>query len=408
MNEQEIKELIAGILSGKYVAQSLPYSLFNQTSKQLIEAFEGGWGENKLSHPDVYSPDLELFNSFRKNLYYFSANKTAKQVKELQALIHDEQGNRRTVNEFTAEALKVDEAFNKRYLEAEYDMTFKLAHSGREWRDIEATKETFPILEWVAVMDANTRHGEFNGIKLPVDHPFWDSHPIPYQWGCRCRYRQHRKADITTTIPDVPEPSKLFRNNVYKSQQVWKNDIHPYGQDLSKEDRAGVTKLINDAIANLPLIKLKTSNGSAAVHPYHAPDKPDELEKNIRASLLLAEKYGHDIKLLPELSTEADIKHPDAEIDNSLAEYKRPGTRTGVYNRLREAVDQKVKVVVFDNKKLSAETIYRATKGYFQQRKEETTIKEIWAIVNGTAVKTKLPITEQFYNDLLKAEGETP
>lgn len=251
LSEEEVKDIIEGTLSGKYHAENLPYNLFKFTAGELLRAFETGWQQPVFSDTDVYSADEEMFSSFRKNLWYFSANKTSKQVAELNALIHDEEGNRRSRSEFTKEALKVDKTFNERYIEVEYDMTVKLAHSGREWRDIEDTKEQFPILEWVVVMDENTRHAEFNGIKLPVDHPFWNSHTIPYDWGCRCRLRQHSKATVTTEIPDVAEPSPLFRNNVYKSREVWKNEDHPYGQDLSKKDKKGIEKLINKAEEDL-------------------------------------------------------------------------------------------------------------------------------------------------------------
>ena len=39
-----------------------------------------------------------------------------------------------------------------------------------------------------AVNDSRTRpqHLEWDGLVLPVDHPFWKTHAPPNGWGCRC------------------------------------------------------------------------------------------------------------------------------------------------------------------------------------------------------------------------------
>jgi hypothetical protein len=42
------------------------------------------------------------------------------------------------------------------------------------------------------------RHGQFDGIVLPFDHPFWDDHVAPNDWLCTCSMfgaRSHRGAE---------------------------------------------------------------------------------------------------------------------------------------------------------------------------------------------------------------------
>ncbi len=43
-------------------------------------------------------------------------------------------------------------------------------------------------IRYTAVLDSRTRplHREWNGLILPVDHPFWDTHYPPNGWNCRC------------------------------------------------------------------------------------------------------------------------------------------------------------------------------------------------------------------------------
>lgn len=408
MTEQETRDLINGIISGKYHAANLPYNLFKFTSNELIQAFEGGWGENKLTSPDIYSPDLEMFNSFRTNLFYFSANKTSKQVKELQSLIYDEQGNRRTTAEFTEEALKVDATFNKRYLEAEHDMTFKLAHSGREWRDIYATKDTFPYLEWVTVMDDNTMDAALNGTIKRVDDPWWDSHPIPYHWGCRCRLRQHQKATVTETPPDVPEPAKLFRNNVFKTQKVWKNDEHTYGQDLSKEEMGGVGALMIKAIKELSYQTIDTNGkNKLRVHPSHSDDA-DELKNNIYVGKVVLAN-GHSIDLLPNYKGMGGLKSPDTAVDEvQITEIKRCNSKQ-MNKRVITAVEQGASVVIFDldHSNLRAYDAANRLKGFITKGLYPE-IKEFWFVVKGRLIKTTRKIEPDFRDRLVEAENATP
>lgn len=46
-------------------------------------------------------------------------------------------------------------------------------------------------LQYLATEDENVRdsHLALNGIILPKDDLFWDSHMPPWEWGCRCRVR---------------------------------------------------------------------------------------------------------------------------------------------------------------------------------------------------------------------------
>lgn len=69
------------------------------------------------------------------------------------------------------------------------------AYAAGAWSEIQATKETFPYLEYLAVGDDRTRpsHAVLNGKIFPVDHEFWSRNYPPNGFGCRCTVVQVSK-----------------------------------------------------------------------------------------------------------------------------------------------------------------------------------------------------------------------
>ena len=212
--KSDAKKLLEGVYSDQYSGQELPRHLFQFTSKEIIEGFESGWKKKILSEPNIVSADMELAQAFQKNLFYFSANKTATQVSELNKLLFDKKGHRRPINKFVEDALQLDKKFNADFLETEYNTTLRLAQSGREWLQIQETKDSFPLLEFVSVNDANTRHShqERDGVIQPVDSDWWLVNMPPLDYNCRCTTKQHAAASVTPLESrDIPEPSKTIQ-----------------------------------------------------------------------------------------------------------------------------------------------------------------------------------------------------
>lgn len=410
MNEKQLRDIINGVFSGKYSLENLPHSLFIYTADQLLEAFESGWRTRQLTDPDIENADLPLFNSFRDNLWYFCANKTATQLKELQDLLHTEDGNRRNLYDFTKEALKVDKRYNRQYLAVEYDLTFKLANSGREWREIEDTADIFPYLEWVAVMDENTRHGHLNGIIRRVDDDFWITHPIPLEYGCRCRKRQHSQAVETdlSKLDLVEPPKRPWHANIVRNREVWKNREHPYGEDHSKETGKKIGQLVEDARMAMRMVRVQNYNngGQLFVHPYHVRSnkKKDrqELETNLKVGNYFA-KQGYKVELLPDGATEIS---PDIKLNNRVGDVKSAISINSIKLQLKRAAKQgEFAVLVLDSDQLTANDIYRAIKGEMVEgRKQE--LKRVYVLRKGHAILFERDkIGPKLQQELIKAES---
>lgn len=69
--------------------------------------------------------------------------------------------------------------------------------AGRK-RALDAQKKIFTHWEYMTTGDENVRdsHRELDGLILPADDPFWDTHFPPWEFGCRCRVRGLLKEEV--------------------------------------------------------------------------------------------------------------------------------------------------------------------------------------------------------------------
>lgn len=75
-----------------------------------------------------------------------------------------------------------------RRLRVIFNTNMRTAYAAGRWERIQRTKQAFPFLRYVSVMDGREReeHHAWHGTILPVDDPWWDTHYGPCDWGCRC------------------------------------------------------------------------------------------------------------------------------------------------------------------------------------------------------------------------------
>ncbi len=118
----------------------------------------------------------------------------------------------------TGEVKKVQLGSNRR-LRTIYDTNMRTSYAYGQWQRIERTKSRFPYLMYDAVNDNRTRpeHKAWNGICLPVDHEFWDTHYPPCGWNCRCDVIQMNdrmaKSNDVKISKDAPYfPMKKYSN----------------------------------------------------------------------------------------------------------------------------------------------------------------------------------------------------
>lgn len=163
---------------------------FNQLKTGMDEGF-------KLAK---YEPDKIFLKKLKDGLWTFSACKTDIQLKEVSALLFDENGDLKVWNRFRDDVLSIHEKYNKNYLFAEYNFTVSSSQMAAKWKSFDTNTEKY-YLQYRTVGDERVRekHSILNRVTLPMDDPFWNSYFPPNGWGCRCNVVQVLKSQYAAS-----------------------------------------------------------------------------------------------------------------------------------------------------------------------------------------------------------------
>lgn len=135
--------------------------------------------------PHEVPQEMKIY--LEKDAFVFSGLKTHAQLTEARSLLKDEKGNIRPYYQFEKEVLKLNEKYNKNYLEAEYQFAVSSSQSAASWASLQEDTERY-WLEYRTASDEKVRqsHANLNGICLPKNDPFWQEFYPPNGWRCRC------------------------------------------------------------------------------------------------------------------------------------------------------------------------------------------------------------------------------
>ena len=130
----------------------------------------------------------ELKNYLEKDIFIFSGLKTHAQLTEARSFLKDEKGNPRSYEEFERLVTKLNETYNKNYLEAEYLFAMSSAQSAANWNQFSNDTSRY-YLQYRTAGDNRVRdsHRALHNITLPKDDAFWEYYYIPNGWRCRCQ-----------------------------------------------------------------------------------------------------------------------------------------------------------------------------------------------------------------------------
>lgn len=225
-------ELLRNIFAGNINIFNLPENLYLTVAKELEKGIYQGFGYS-LAALEIGSPNYELLYQLRNNIYVFSGAKTFQDTKDIGRLIFDRKGFKRSFGDFQTDANKLFKTRYKHWLRAEFDMAIKQADSAAKWQVFQEEKEELPLLEFQTAGDGRVRsdHQAYDGIILPVDDPFWDSHTPPLEWGCRCMVIQRESGRQTAKQQikkrNIKPPDKLFAMNPGKDKMIFDEKKHP-------------------------------------------------------------------------------------------------------------------------------------------------------------------------------------
>jgi uncharacterized protein with gpF-like domain len=93
---------------------------------------------------------------------------------------------------------KLAQLGSPRRLATIYDTNLRTSMSAGQWDQIQETKAKRPYLRYVhsGSLHPRAEHKAWNGLVLPVDHPFWNTHMPPNGWHCGCYVQQLNDRDL--------------------------------------------------------------------------------------------------------------------------------------------------------------------------------------------------------------------
>ncbi|SZD73666.1 phage head morphogenesis protein, SPP1 gp7 family [Candidatus Ornithobacterium hominis] len=312
-----------------------------------------------------YNPTFEFYSKeLAANLYaniaQFSAFKARSFEKSLtEALWH--KGDFISWNEFKKVGASINQDYNKNWLKTEYHQTVATANMAGKWQDIERTKDLYPNLKYVTVGDERVRaqHREWDGIVLPIEHPWWKIHYPPNDWGCRCDV-ERTDDPVSSHIPNG-QLKVEFKNNAAQSGKVFEKSAYELGLTHSEKGEALGQLVFNPLgktdtetlkeIYELPretqFLEIYKNKGRVLKHllvkeidDYQEileVSKAFALEKNtieILPVITQKELEGYRLKIFPKYQL---FNNPDLRVNNIYYDVKRPSAIKNILKRANEA-----------------------------------------------------------------------
>jgi hypothetical protein len=145
-----------------------------------------------------------------------------------------------------------------RRLKTIYDINLRTAYSEGQWERIQARKDAFPYLEYDGNNSEHPRldHSGWDGLTLPVDHPFWLAHFPVKAYGCKCRAipRTGRQVERLGKIigPAPKVPSAPYVNARTGEVQQIPAGVHPSFHYPPGGRRAGLVRHLVEKLESAP------------------------------------------------------------------------------------------------------------------------------------------------------------
>lgn len=402
------------------------------------------------THADVLNSSMKqvpMSDIMRQRLersnHIFSGIKTFHQLNEAFPSLLDEKGNRKPFKDFLNDVRKIDNTYNDRYLEAEYNFVAASAEMAGKWEQFAADGDRYN-LQYRTVSDDRVRpeHADMEGITQPIDSPFWAEFYPPNGWNCRCTVVQVRKSKYPVTPLDEAmtigedalgkDKKGVFRFNS-GAQQTAIPQNHPYFPSScqrcpfkssipsSRKKEMGAnpeekkdcynckyaTQIIDERWVE---VKKYPNGGSVQEHILTEKNKPDyNAIKHIANEFA---KNGDEMKITPRLhrnseeykqiyatltGTVYEGKCPDLSRNGVFYEYEsyvRPFTKRKVGNMLSHGSKQSPYIIIDNNKGASDRFIRRSIINRIKVG--QNPIKEVWLYEKG---KLRLFFKDgQFFN----------
>lgn len=234
---EQLTRLFDGMMKALYKQEGANLDIQIIASDEAQQFITAHAGALDASFTEVKMSDLMRQRLQRSN-YIFSGMKTFHELNEAFPSLLDENGNRKSFEQFLNDVRKIDNTYNSNYLRTEYNFVHSSAQMAARWEEFAADGDRYN-LQYRTMRDAKVRptHADLHGVTLPMNDPFWEEFYPPNGWNCRCTVVQVRKSKHPTTNHDEAmalgelatgkDTKGIFRFNSGKEQKTVP-DYNPY------------------------------------------------------------------------------------------------------------------------------------------------------------------------------------
>ena len=119
-----------------------------------------------------------------------------------------------------------------------YDTNLRLSRAAGQWQRYQRTVRTFPYLRGVTARDERVRrppksdsdHNAFDGIILPVSHPFWSRWFPPLGFRCRCSVIQMTRSKLARWNQPITSEEELAQLEARLGTPIFASPVSFSGQ----------------------------------------------------------------------------------------------------------------------------------------------------------------------------------
>lgn len=357
--------------------------------ERLSEAVTKGWGKD-LFQMDFDEPDYDKLKHLHIDAWKFATGKTNEHLNEISAALRRPDGTLRTFEEFRVQTV-IATGKQLRGLKAEYNTAVASAQMASKWEQIQRTKDTYPYLEYVAVLDDHVTEkcARLDGVIRHVDDAFWQQYYPPNHYNCRSTVKQLRQIPEGYQDPFAePKLPEEFKTDFIMKGHLFPADHKYYG--LSPNE------LFNKVREHLPydlqFDPIELPEGALGYLQQHfmADTASVDYPRNYTIGVDTASRSKVLVELMPTLGRmdageQRSIifpdakprKSPDLRIDGVLWEEELSSNSTNINNvkhAIRSGARQADHVIITLSEELAEETLKRIVLGRWIDHKD---LKEV-------------------------------
>lgn len=169
-----------------------------------------------------------------------------------------------------------------RRLRVIFDTNMRMAHSAGRWERFWRSRVTRPFVRYNHTPQADPRphHLAWNGILLPIEHPFWRTHWCPNGWGCKCYPTSHRAG--TPTSEDELRRRGVYDLEPWKNKRTGQVEMVPKGIDKGFGYNVGQARLEGLAAPAMPEPQRTYVAGGRRPRALPPPPDPRPLPEDVQ------------------------------------------------------------------------------------------------------------------------------